>query len=228
MAEFSFSHDPALLQRFPDLQVAVLRVDDLDGIAAPALDPAPHLAGLAERLQATPEGEWPSIKAWRAAYGAMGLKPTQYRSAAEALLRRIRTDGALPRIHPVVDFCNAVSAAAAIPLAVFDIDRVEGALTVTLARGEERYLTFGGETEHPAPGEVIFRDRAGAAHARRWVNRQSALSAVSPQTRSALLVAEAMHAGAADELTRMAEALRAGFAAAGAGVVAVAHPRSPL
>jgi len=38
----------------------------------------------------------------------MGMKPTQYRCASEALLRRYRRDRVLPRVHPLVDLCNAV------------------------------------------------------------------------------------------------------------------------
>lgn len=123
----------------------------------------------------------------------MGLKPTQYRCASEALLRRLRREGGLPAIHPLVDVCNAVSAAYAIPIAVFDVDQVAGDLTVTYAVGTETYETFGGTTETPEPGEVIFRDDAGNAHARRWTNRQSALSAIRPDTRCVLIVSEALH-----------------------------------
>src|SRR5438132_10564816 len=103
----------------------------------------------------------------------MGLKPTQYRCAAESLLRRLRKEGSLPRIHPLIDFCNAVSLAFATPVAVFDIAEIAGGIEVRHAAGDETYLAFSGETEHPAAGEVIFADDAGQAHARRWTNRQS-------------------------------------------------------
>jgi hypothetical protein len=35
------------------------------------------------------------------------------------------------------------------------------------------YVAFSGELEIPEPGEVIFVDGAGRAHARRWMNRQN-------------------------------------------------------
>ncbi len=57
----------------------------------------------AERLAGRTESELEEIQAWRRAFARMGLKPTQYRCAAESLLRRFRKEGALPRIHPVVD-----------------------------------------------------------------------------------------------------------------------------
>ncbi len=117
----------------------------------------------------------------------MGLKPTQYRCASESLLRRYKTERALPAIHPLVDLCNAISLAYAIPVAVLDADQATGSLQVRYADGTEIYLAFSGATEHPCAGEVIFADTAGHAHARRWTNRQSARSAASAGTTTALL-----------------------------------------
>jgi DNA/RNA-binding domain of Phe-tRNA-synthetase-like protein len=153
-----------------------------------------------ERLTAGPEGEFPEIQAWRRAFSRMGLKPTQYRCASESLLRRYRKEGSLPRIHPLIDLCNAISLAYAIPMAVFDISQITGYVEVRHASGSERYLAFSGETEHPDAGEVIFADEADQAHARRWTNRQSARSAVRDTTTDILIVAEAMHDSATDDI----------------------------
>jgi DNA/RNA-binding domain of Phe-tRNA-synthetase-like protein len=133
----------------------------------------------------------------------MGFKPTQYRCAAEALLRRFRKEGALPRIHPVIDLCNAISLAYAIPVGVFDVSKISEGLEVRHARGDETYLTFSGEVENPAPGEVIFADAAGQAHARRWTNRQSGRSAVGDTTAEVLIVAEAVHDSAPADVAKL-------------------------
>ena len=109
------------------------------------------------------ESELPEIQAWRRAFAAMGLKPTQYRCASESLLRRFRREGS--RLHPLVDLCNAVSLAYAIPVAVLDLSGITGPLEARDATGDEEYLTFSGEVEYPAVGEVIFADAAGQAHA---------------------------------------------------------------
>jgi DNA/RNA-binding domain of Phe-tRNA-synthetase-like protein len=195
-----FSHSRDVRSRFPDLRARALLVEGVDAEA----DPGPALARLTAiadtRLAAASEGEFPEIQAWRRAFGQMGLKPTQVRSASEALLRRYRKDGALPRLHPLIDLCNAVSLAYAIPVAVFDTARIDGAMSVRPAEGTETYLTFSGETEHPEPGEVIFADDAGRAHARRWCNRQSGWSAVGLSTAGALIVAEALHPAAEADL----------------------------
>lgn len=188
-----FRHDPALRAEFPQLAVAALTLDGVTDTPDVAVTAAPFLERASARLAERPESEFPEIAAWRRAFSQMGLKPTQYRCASEALLRRFKKDGALPSIHPLVDLCNAVSLAYAIPIAVFDVDHVTGDLTVTHAAGTETYLSFGGTVETPEVGEVIFRDDAANAHARRWTNRQSALSAIRPNTRRVLIVSEALH-----------------------------------
>jgi DNA/RNA-binding domain of Phe-tRNA-synthetase-like protein len=155
------------------------------------------------RLAEGTEGELPEIQAWRRAFSKMGLKPTQYRCASEALLRRLRKEGSLPRIHPLVDLCNAASAAFAIPVAALDLARIADYVEVRYAAGSETYAAFSGEIEHPEPSEVVFADAAGQAHARRWTNRQSAASAVRDPTTAVLIVAEALHATAGIDVERL-------------------------
>jgi DNA/RNA-binding domain of Phe-tRNA-synthetase-like protein len=186
-------HAAEVRASFPGLVAGVVAADGVGADADVGALVEEHLATARARLDGHPESDLPEIRAWRRAFAAMGLKPTQYRCASEALLRRLRREGTLPRLHPLVDLCNAVSAAYAVPVAALDLDRVDGDLEVRPATGSERYLSFAGEEEHPEPGEVVFVDRAHRAHARRWTNRQSAASAVRADTRTVLVVAEALH-----------------------------------
>lgn len=205
----AFQHDDAIWLEFPELVagVAVIRgVDD----AADVGDAIDRFSAVASgRLEGRTESDLPEIQAWRRAFARMGLKPTQYRCASESLLRRFRKEGALPRIHPVIDLCNAISIAFAIPIAVFDLARVEGDITVRHAAGtpNERYEAFSGEMETPAPGEVIFLDEGGHVHARRWTHRQSGRSAICPETRDLLVVSEAMHEIAREDVPRLIAAV---------------------
>jgi DNA/RNA-binding domain of Phe-tRNA-synthetase-like protein len=205
-----FAHDSAIWRDFPALVPGALfaegitpraEIDEIDERVARFTRRA------AERLDGGMESEFPEIQAWRRAFAAMGLKPTPYRCASESLLRRFRKEGALPRLHPLVDICNAISLAYAIPVAVFDVANVSGHLRVRHASGDEDYLSFAGETEHPAAGEVVFADGAGQAHARRWTNRQSALSAVRDTTSAALIVAEALHPAAVTDVPNLLDAV---------------------
>ncbi|AEG93853.1 B3/B4 domain-containing protein [Ramlibacter tataouinensis] len=203
-----FSHSPGLWADFPELVPGVLCAT---GLHAPAqVDAAVEgfQAIARSRLAAVgSESELPEVQAWRRAFSRLGLKPTQYRCAAESLLRRFKKEGTLPRIHPLIDLCNAASLAFAIPVAVFDVAQVAGWLQVRRAGGQENYLAFSGETERPEPGEVVFADAQDHAHARRWTHRQSRLSAIRNETAGVLIVAEGLHATAAGDVPRLLQAL---------------------
>jgi len=114
-------------------------------------------------------------------------------------------------------------------VAVFDVAEVAGDLEVRYAAGDEEYLTFSRDVEHPLPGEVIFADQARQAHARRWTNRQSGRSAVRDSTTAALIVAEAMHATASADVKELSAAIAEELAAAWsvAPAVAVLSASSP-
>lgn len=202
-----FQHADDIWRDFPELGAGALFIDGIDGGASVEKEVRRYQAIANDRLGAGSESDLPEIQAWRRTFAKMGLKPTQYRSAAEALLRRFRKEGSLPAIHPLIDLCNAVSLAFAIPIAVFDLTQVAEYLHVRRALGSEAYLTFSGETENPGPCEVIFADADGRAHARRWTNRQSGYSAIRPQTARALIVAEALHETARSDIERLVSAL---------------------
>ena len=206
-----FHYSGYMQQTFPDRVSGILLSHGIHDAACVTAASARFTARAAERLAGGAEGTFAEVQAWRRAYTAMGLKPTQYRCAAEALLRRFRKEGLLPSIHPLIDLCNAASLAFAVPVAVFDLERVDGDLIVRQATGEETYLTFSGALETPPAGEVIFADDAGNAHARRWANRQSGLSAVSSRTSRALIVAEALHDTAAADMARLLDELASGL-----------------
>ena len=202
-----FRHSNEMWSEFPELVPGVLFAQGITADAAVTDRVNRYYATAAERLAQGSESEMPEIQAWRRSFSKMGLKPTQYRCASEALLRRFRQEGSLPQLHPLVDLCNAISIAFAIPVAVFDLSKISGDLEVRHADGSESYLTFSGEVEHPEPREVIFADTAGQAHARRWTNRQSGLSAVREDTRSVLIVTEALHGSAASDVPRLIDAI---------------------
>lgn len=144
-----FEHHASIWADFSQLAPGVIHVQSLHATA----DATPLLPQFyqqaRQRLAHTSEADLPEIQAWRRAFSQMGLKPTQYRSAAEALLRRFRKEGTLPTLHPLVDLCNAISLAYALPIAVIDLDQVVEGITVRYAIGDEHALAFSGEAETP-------------------------------------------------------------------------------
>ncbi|TWD14832.1 phosphoenolpyruvate synthase [Streptomyces sp. T12] len=207
-------HADAIWSAHPLLAAGALHADGIDETADVRVRVEEYTSRARERLAGGSESQFPEVLAWRRAFARMGLRPTQYRCASESLLRRLRKEGTLPRIHPVVDLCNAISVAYAVPVAVLDADRITGPLLeVRPAHGDEEYTAFDGRTEHPAPGEVTYADSAGRAHARRWTSRQSGHSAVGDRTRRILVVTEALHDGAADTVARILETIARELAA---------------
>lgn len=225
-----FQHSEAIWHQFPELAAGIAYVEGVAGIAVE--DAAiVRLIELADRkLAGRMESELPEIQAWRRAFAKMGLKPTQYRCSAESLLRRYRKEGELPRILPLIDLYNAISLAFALPVAVFDLAGISGAIEVRHANGDERFTTLTGEIETPPPGEVIFADDAGQAHARRWSHRQSGGSAVSETTGSILIVSEAMHDSAVADIEAVVSLLVGELKSRGAtlkarDLLSAGHPR---
>ncbi len=159
-------------------------------------------------------GTLPSLAAWRRAFTAFGVEPTRYRSAAEALLRRLTKQGELPSLALLVDMGNLVSIRYGLPVAVLDLRAVAGGITVRFAAGDETFTDLGSdEAQRPDPGEVIFVDDAGQVAARRWCWRQSAESATRPDTRDILVTVEGHHERAPDDVPAAVADLRALLAA---------------
>lgn len=192
-----FAYADAVAERYPTIRAGVVHATGL----ANGPSPAELLDGLraeqqaaSERLQATAIAELPSIAAWRRAFSQFGVKPTQHRNAAEALLRRLAKHGDVPTVNTLVDIGNLVSIRHAMPVAAFDLARIDGAITVRFATGDERFTDLGSTGGvSPDPGEVVFVDRSNVVSARRWCWRQSAESATGPTTTEALIVVEGLH-----------------------------------
>jgi len=207
-SRMQFSHHSDIWHRYPEVAAGVLHADGIHTKVDVSAQVERFHAIAKSRLDAAgSESELPEVQAWRRVFSRMGLKPTQYRCASEQLLRRFKKEGELPKLHPLVDLCNAVSLAFAIPVAALDVDKIDWPLQVRPASGGEVYQSFSGEIEHPEPGEISFVDASGKAHARRWTHRQSGLSAVRDETREVLIVAEGVHANAAEDTVRLADAL---------------------
>jgi DNA/RNA-binding domain of Phe-tRNA-synthetase-like protein len=231
-----FRYDSAILERYPTIRGGVILARGLqNGPTPPALKDA-FLAQQRDtlaRLDGVPLSDVPSLAAWRRAFSAFGVKPTQYRSAAEALLRRLTKKGDIPNINLLVDLANLVSIRYALPVAVFDARGAGEAITVCFAEGDERFTDLGADDAvNPEPGEVIFVDEGGLVSARRWCWRQSDQSAASASTTEAIITVEAHHDGGEADVRAAVDdllALLRGHAGTGALALqaAVLSPDAP-
>ena len=197
MAMIPFRYDPRILEKFPELSGgAMLGIGLVNALSPEELRQAylDEQSRVLNWIGSTPLSDLKTLAGWRAAFRQFGVDPTQYRSAAEALLRRLTKKGDIPSINAIVDVCNLVSIRHALPVAAFDRRQLLGAVSVHFAAGSERFTPLG-ETvvEHPEPGEVIFSDEAGLVLARRWCWRQSDESAAREDSTQVLFTIESQH-----------------------------------
>jgi DNA/RNA-binding domain of Phe-tRNA-synthetase-like protein len=208
---FDVQVDPAVHAAQPAYVALVLVASGLQNGPSDAGSEA-QLAAAEEHLRASgiaKATEHPHITAWRTAFSAFGAKPSKYPSSAEALMTRVLKGQPLPRVNVLVDLYNAVSVRHVVPLGGEDADRLEGALRLTVAEGDEEFDPRDDRTEieHPAPGEIVWRDDRGVT-CRRWNWRQGRRTQLTEETTRAFFVfdrldglaVEGLHA-AADELT---------------------------
>jgi DNA/RNA-binding domain of Phe-tRNA-synthetase-like protein len=128
------------------------------------------------------------VAAWHEAYRGFGVNPRRARPSVDALLRRPE----LPAINRVVDAYNLVSVGHELPIGGEDLDAYHGPARLVRANGDEPFETVkNGEpvTEHPEPGEVIWRDDAGVT-CRRWNWRQCTRTHITEHTKNALFMLE--------------------------------------
>jgi DNA/RNA-binding domain of Phe-tRNA-synthetase-like protein len=207
-----FRYHPDVIRRFPALHAGVILAEGVHNVPIPEGLRESFLneqKSVLEFIGQTPLSELASLAAWRAAFRKFGVDPTQYRSAVEALLRRLTKKGDIPSINALVDMANLVSIHYALPVATFDLHQLKLPITVRFADGSERYTPLG-ETyqEHPELGEVIFVDETGLVIARRWCHRQSDESAARDDTTRVLYTIEAQHEGGEADVHLALEELR--------------------
>ncbi len=122
-------------------------------------------AALAARLRAQHEGRLPSdipgLGEARDLYHAFGMEPTRHRPSSEALLRRVLQGKELYRLNNVVDVCNLASLEFLLPIGLYDLDLVQGDVTLRLGREGEEYSGIRKGPVHLAGRLALFDDAGG-------------------------------------------------------------------
>jgi DNA/RNA-binding domain of Phe-tRNA-synthetase-like protein len=183
--------DPAVAARFPQYTAAVVYAFGLDNGESDA-ESASWLREAEAQVRARvpePASVHPHLASWRTVFSAFGSKPSKFLCSAEALVKRVLKGEEIPPINRVVDAYNAVSLRHVVPAGGEDLDRLESDLVLAFADGTEPFdlLSGDGASEHPDPGEVVWRDSAGVT-CRRWNWRQCRRTRLLPETRNAYFV----------------------------------------
>ena len=112
--------------------------------------------------QAVRSGAIGPVDRARELYRRFGVDPTKMRPSSEALARRMKKDGAMPRINSLVDVANALSVQLQVPVGLYDLGKVKGEeLVIRLGANGEGYEGIGKERVNVA-GRLCVADADGA------------------------------------------------------------------
>ena len=116
---------------------------------------------LMEQYQLKDIAQIPSIQSSRLGYKALGKEPSRYRLSAEALLRRIINGKGLYKICNVVDLLNLISIKTGYSIGGYDLDKIEGKISLGRGKKEEPYQAIG-RGQFNIENLPVFRDNLGA------------------------------------------------------------------
>ena len=168
---------------------------------AAALD-APLSAAAARMRSAAGPAE--ITAAVREMYRRVGIDPTKTRPSSEALLRRIRKGGELPRINSLVDIINWCSLESQLPFGLYDLDRLQGRVVLRIGAAGEEYPGIRKDAVHVA-GRLTLADDLGPFGN---PTSDSARSMVTSATTRALVVIFSPASVPAAEVDRVLELTR--------------------
>jgi DNA/RNA-binding domain of Phe-tRNA-synthetase-like protein len=118
----------------------------------------PLLAEAEARVRLTPPAESAAV---RTMYKRVGIDPTKTRPSNEALLRRVRKGDTIPRINSLVDIVNWCSLEFQLPYGLYDLSKINGAVTIRLGADGESYPGIRKDDVNVS-GRITVADATGA------------------------------------------------------------------
>ena len=210
-----FRIDSAIFEKFPGLNIGLVVVKGIDntGVNDEAMGMIKEQEKrIKSEFSAATLIEHPKIDAWRKASSSFGAKPKKYRCSVENLHRMILDGIELRHINKVVDIYNFISIKHTIPVGGDDTDKVEGDITLKIAKGDEHFKELNSEEiKNPKEGEVVYADGKEIL-CRRWNWRECDKSKMTEETKNVALVVEGLPPAAKEEvegiINELAEAVK--------------------
>ena len=192
--------DPQLFQKYPGYVRGLVIARRVINIEPPIDEVARLLTGaqktIRDRADLDPVSAQPNIAAWRAAYRTFGARPTDFPSAIESLVKRVRRGDDLPYINTLAALGNSASLRYLVPIGGHAIDLLQADDEIVLgyAQGHEEFPPLnGGPIEYPLPGEIIFyvapplRAALPKVMTRRWTWRQGEFTKLQRTTTAVVI-----------------------------------------
>ena len=96
----------------------------------------------------------------RQAFKKLGIDPSRYRPAQEALFRKILKGENISSINTAVDVNNLLSLKYQWAMGIYDLDKIQGALEIKIGSPGEKYDALNGRTIN-ACQKLVLCDRSG-------------------------------------------------------------------
>lgn len=139
------------------------------------------------------------VAVWREAYQKFKTKKGA-RCSIENLLKRVLKGNPVGSITPSVDIYNTISLTYALPVGSEDIDAMDGDICLGITEGGDAFLPLGEDEEAPTlEGELCYRDNTGAI-CRCWNWRDGERTALTDDSKKAILIIESVDPDRAGDL----------------------------
>ena len=142
-----FKIDKKVLDRFPELLVAVVVVKGFDNTKKQAESVVllrEQEATLRQGLKLEQLWQLEQVKMYQQAFEKFGMDSEKYLASHTALSKRVLEGGKLPDINPLVNVYNGLSIKYLSPFGGEDLDSLYGDFCLSVAKGEEKWMPIGG------------------------------------------------------------------------------------
>lgn len=137
----------------------------------------------------TPAAALTVLQPARKLYRAFGIEPTKIRPSSEALFRRVIRGKGLYRINSIVDCANYCSLKFLLPIGLYDADKVQGDICLSLGSEGAGYVGIGKEWVN-VENRIALYDEIGPFGN---PSSDSARTKIAENTRRVLLMLFAPH-----------------------------------
>lgn len=152
-----------VFNRFPDLRIGLALLRGVQVAEAhPELEAMKTRTAVevVAKYQSVNLGSLERVKAYREMHKAFGADPGSRNPSAEALLRRVLRNKALPTINTVVDSYNLTAVESMIPIAAYDLSRLAFPVELRFAQTGETIVPIGSiEPSVVNAGALVYADQ---------------------------------------------------------------------
>jgi DNA/RNA-binding domain of Phe-tRNA-synthetase-like protein len=210
--DFQLRIDQQIALRFSQLRIAVLVLKGIknSNMTSHTSDWQLYIDGFLSSVSSEEEiKELLPVKIWRDTYQLLGVKIKKFKPTNEALLRRVFKSKVLPNVNPAVNAYLASQLMHFFPVGGYDIDHLNGPVTLRFSPGDEKFFPIGSKSSDPTtPGEVVYADERSVL-TRNWSYRDCDASKITEESKNIVLMIEAPTDDIADtELKKAIEHVR--------------------